>query len=488
MAGLALRASAFANGVSRLHGQISREILHTYLPVVPADELPVGYVTNGAHTRSCVSKEMATLFDRYLGPEWWQKPGQAATWEDVDTIPDEELWSTHERRRERLVAFARKRLMSQLERRGASQRDIERARGVLNTRTLTIGFARRFATYKRANLILRDYERIKNILTSTDRPVQIIFAGKAHPKDNEGKDLLKTVVNFCSKDEIRRNAVFLEDYDIVIARYLVQGVDIWLNTPRRKMEASGTSGMKVLPNGGLNFSILDGWWCEGYSPEVGWAIGKGEDYDDFGYQDHVESNALYDILENEIVPLFYSRSADGLPHGWIARMKTSMRKLSPQFSTNRMIWEYAERFYIPAAAYHGRMTENNNERAKGLAKWKRFIVGNWNDVSVQSVVAKRPDIHRVGEGFEVTADVRLGKIQPSDVSVEVYFGPLDAQRQITDAKSKLMQLESGIETGLFRYAGTVPCEQSGMYGYAVRVRPSHPDANNLMVTGLMRWY
>ena len=488
MAGLALHTSAYANGVSRLHGHVSRAILRYYLPSVPEHEIPISHVTNGAHTRSCVSREMATLFDRYLGPEWWRRPGETSTWADVDSLPDEELWSTHERRRERLVVFARQRLMKQLEQRGASERDVERARGVLNTRALTIGFARRFATYKRAALILYDIERLKKILLNIDRPVQIIFAGKAHPKDNEGKEMLKAIVNFCQKDEIRRAALFLEDYDIVIARYLVQGVDVWLNTPRRGMEASGTSGMKVLPNGGLNLSILDGWWCEGYRPDAGWAIGKGEEYQDFSHQDYVESNALYDILENDIIPLYYGRGADGLPHAWIERMKSSLKNLSPLFSTNRMIWEYTERFYIPAAEYHARMTANGNERAKKLTEWKRFIISKWNEVRVENVDASRPGTHRVGDGFEIGADVRLGAIDPKDVCVEVYFGPLNSQREISEPRNQPMRLESTKRPGLYRYAGVLPCEQSGMHGYTIRVRPSHPDANNLLVTGLMTWY
>ena len=297
MAALALRTSEFANGVSELHGEVSRRLLNDYFPGLPEHEVPVGHVTNGAHTRSCVSREMAGLFDRYLGPGWTRRPGQEEVWAGVDSIPDEELWATHERRRERLVAFARRRLARQLEQRGASARDVERARGVLNTRALTIGFARRFATYKRADLILRNLERLEAILLSTERPVQIIFAGKAHPADKEGKEILRAVVAFCQREKFRRHAVFIEDYDLVVARYLVQGVDVWLNTPRRGMEASGTSGMKVVPNGGLNLSILDGWWCEGYQPETGWAIGKGEDYQDHAYQDAVESSALYDLLE-----------------------------------------------------------------------------------------------------------------------------------------------------------------------------------------------
>jgi starch phosphorylase len=489
MAALALRTSAFANGVSRLHGEVSRRLLSRYVHDIPEPELPVGHVTNGAHTRSCVSKEMAGLFDRYLGPEWWRRPGQAATWEGVEAIPDEELWATHERRRQRLVAFARQRLMRQLEQRGASARDVEHARGVLDMRALTIGWARRFATYKRASLLLADLDRLRRILLDAERPVQVIFAGKAHPKDQEGKDMLRSVVSFCQQEEFRRRAVFIEDYDVVVARYLVQGVDVWLNTPRRGMEASGTSGMKVLPNGGLNLSVLDGWWCEAYRPELGWAIGKGEEYQDHAYQDYVESNALYDLLESDIVPLFYARGADGLPRAWIARMKKSMKVLSPAFSTNRLIWEYVERYYRPAGEYYARLTGNGMERARALAAWRRLVRQGWKDVKVESVVARRADLHRVGEGYEVTAAVRLGEIDPAHVAVEVYYGPLDTQRQIVDALTAPMSLEpGGEEGGLRRYSGVIPCARTGLQGYSVRVRPSHPDANNLLSTGLMTWW
>jgi starch phosphorylase len=487
MAGLAVRMSALTNGVSRLHGEVSRALLSRYVPGIPAHELPVEHVTNGAHTRSCVSREMAGLFDRYLGPDWWRRPGQAETWDGVDDIPDEELWATHELRRERLVAFARRRLMRQIESRGGTQRDVERARGVLDTRALTVGFARRFATYKRANLILADLERLKRILLDSARPVQIIFAGKAHPKDTAAKEMLKAVVSFSQADDVRRHAVFVEDYDLVVARYLVQGVDVWLNTPRRGLEASGTSGMKVVPNGGLNLSILDGWWAEGYEPELGWAIGRGEDYQDHAYQDVVESNALYDLLEKDVVPLFYQRTADALPRAWIARMKKSMKRLAPAFSTNRMIWEYGERFYLPAARYFARMIADRAERAGAFADWKRRIFKSWTEVRVERVEAGRPGTHRVGEGFALTAEVRLGALSPEEVTVEVYHGPLDSQRQIVDGRGVALSLEATLDGGRHRYAGLVPCTHSGMHGYTVRVRPSHPDGNSVLCTGLMTW-
>ena len=488
MAALALRTSEFANGVSELHGEVSRRLLRSYFPGVPEHEVPVGHVTNGAHTRSCVSREMAGLFDRYLGPGWTRRPAQEEVWAGVDAIPDEELWATHERRRERLVAFARRRLASQLEQRGASARDIDRARGVLNTRALTIGFARRFATYKRADLILRDLERLKAILLSSERPVQILFAGKAHPADREGKEILKAVVGFCQREEFRRHAVFIEDYDLVIARYLVQGVDVWLNTPRRGMEASGTSGMKVVPNGGINLSIPDGWWCEGYRPEAGWAIGKGEDYPDHAYQDAVESSALYDILEKDVVPLFYAREADGLPRGWIQRMKKSMKLLAPAFSTNRMLWEYAERYYVPAARCSERMSRDGFCKAREIAAWKEKVRRDWPGVRVETVAETRAGAHRVGEGFDLAATVRLGDVSPDDVAVEAYYGPLDASREVRQGRTVLLHLEQSLDEGVHRYAGTIPSERSGMQGYSVRIRPSHPEACDLLGSGLVAWW
>ncbi|HPW55524.1 MAG: alpha-glucan family phosphorylase [Thermoanaerobaculaceae bacterium] len=488
MAVLALRTTAFANGVSRLHGEVSRELFHRFMPNLPVHEVPIGHVTNGAHTRSCVSKEMGGLFDRYLGPDWWRHPGLAETWAGVDQIPDEELWATHERRRERLVAFSRQRLSRQMEQRGASRRDLERARGVLDTRTLTIGFARRFATYKRAALLFTDPERLKKILLNPERPVQIIFAGKAHPKDNEGKEVLKRVVSFCQNEELRRHLVFLEDYDLVVARYLVQGVDVWLNTPRRPMEASGTSGMKVLPNGGLNLSIPDGWWEEAYQPEVGWVIGQGEEYEDYGDQDQVESNAVYKLLEDDITPLFYARAIDGLPRAWIARMKKSMRLLTPAFSTNRMIWEYAERYYLPASRHFARLAADGMAKTRAVAIWLQRVRAAWGEVQIEEVEAVSPHAQCAATGFDIHAVVHLGPLATSDVAVEIYYGPLDAERDITAPAAVAMSPAEDLGGGRTRFSGTIPCDRSGMIGYTVRVRPVNPDAPNLLATNLMTWW
>jgi len=488
MAALALRTAAFANAVSRLHGEVSRRILGPYFPGVPEHEVPIGHVTNGAHTRSCVSREMAGLFDRYLGPDWSRRPGQTETWAGVEAIPDEELWATHERRRERLVAFTRRCLVRQIEQRGASAAAVAQARGVLSTHALTIGFARRFATYKRADLIFRDVERLKKILLDPERPVQIVFAGKAHPADREGKEMLKAVVAMCQRDDLRQHAAFIEDYDLVVARHLIQGVDVWLNTPRRGMEASGTSGMKVVPNGGLNLSVLDGWWVEGHQRGMGWAIGKGEEYEDLAYQDAVESGALYDLLANDIVPLFYNRGADGLPRGWIERMKRSMKVLTPQFGTNRMLWEYAERYYEPAARCWVRLSADSWQQARQLAGFHARLRAGWAGVRVESVEVAGPGLHRVGEGLPLQATVRLGSIDPQCVAVEAYYGPLDSTREITVGRAVRLASDGLVGDGAHRFKGTVPCERSGAHGLSVRVRPEPPDAEEPNGGGLVTWW
>ena len=370
---LALRMAAYSNGVSKLHGEVSRQMMQGLWPGVPENEIPIGHVTNGVHYRTWISSEMDQLYDRYLGPRWTEEPADRTVWQRVERIPTEELWRTHERRRERLTSFARRRLRIQSEQRGAPPSEIEAADEVLNPEALTIGFARRFATYKRATLLLRDPDRLLRILDDPQRPVQIIFAGKAHPRDNEGKELIKQIVGLARQEAFRRHLVFLEDYDITVARYLLQGADVWLNTPRRPLEASGTSGMKAMANGALNLSVLDGWWDEAWdmsdprSTPLGWAIGGREDYSDQAYQDQVEAEALYDLLEHDVIPTFYERGANNLPRRWISRMKASIGILSPFFNTHRMVQEYAERFYLPAATRYRQLTADGISGAKALA-------------------------------------------------------------------------------------------------------------------------
>ena len=486
---LALRLSRCRNSVSHLHAQTTREMWTSLWPGVPVDEIPITSITNGVHTPSWISYDMAQLYDRYLGPGWYEKPADIGVWQGVQHIPDPELWRTHERRRERLVASVRRRLAAQLTKREASRAEIAAAEEVLDPEALTIGFARRFATYKRAGLILSDLDRLAKLLTNPDRRVQIIFAGKAHPRDKPGKDLIRQIVHISRREAFRDSMVFLEDYDINVARYLVQGVDVWLNTPLRPMEASGTSGMKVAANGGLNLSILDGWWAEGYSPDVGWAIGSGEAYDDLDYQNTVESQALYDLLEKQIVPLFYDRGQDNLPRGWIAKMRAAMGRLAPVYNTNRMVRQYAEMFYAPAARAWADLVGSDMGRARQVSAWKRKLRQGFRTVRVESVTDNLTagSNARVGADLVVEAAVDPGTLAPEDLRVELYYGPLDEHGQLTSGQRVPMERAASPDGAHPRYSGRMPCDRSGSAGYTVRVLPRRATDAESLDMALICW-
>ncbi len=487
MALLALKTASNANGVSKLHGEVSRKMWLSAWPQVPVDEIPISSVTNGIHYRSWISHDMEDLFLRYLGPRWLKNPEDQSIWQKIEQIPPEELWRTHERRRERLVAFARKRLKQQLKSRGAMPSEIAFADEVLNPGALTIGFARRFATYKRATLIFHNVERIAKILCNKERPVQIIFSGKAHPKDTPGKEFIQKIFQFARQEQFRRNVIFIEDYDIVTSRYLVQGVDVWLNNPLRFQEASGTSGMKVVPNGVINMSILDGWWDEAYTLESGWAIGRGEIYDDINLQNEVESNAIYELLEKEIIPLFYECGRDGLPRGWISKMKSSMTSLCPVFNTNRMVREYFEKYYMPAAKCFHTLKENNIEKAKELANWKSFIKNNWDKIRILNIKASPPKQVTVGSKLDVQATIFLGTLKPDDIQAQIYFGIVNSKMQIEDAIPIPMECCKSESDGKHTFIGSISCTKSGLHGYSLRILPKHNFLNNPLETGLILW-
>jgi starch phosphorylase len=485
---LAIRLSNLANGVSELHGAVSRKMWKALWPELPVAELPITSITNGVHTMSWVSPDMAQLYDRYLGPISRGRPDEAGAWKRVDGIPDAELWRTHERRRERLVAFARGRLKKQLAARNALPAEIARADEVLDPDALTVGFARRFATYKRGTLIFRTLERLTAIITNKDRPVQFIFAGKAHPRDHGGKELIAEIGQFARRPEFRRRLVFLEDYDMNVARYLVQGVDVWLNNPRRPLEASGTSGMKAAVNGGLNLSVLDGWWVEGYAGDNGWAIGAGEEYTDLTYQDDVESRAIYDLLEQEIVPLFYTRGSDGLPRGWLKRMKRSIASLSPVFSTGRMVAEYTTRAYLPSGGRFVKLTVDDLQAAGALAGWRRGLGKGWPQVKVAQVQAAGGDPMHVGSELVVQALVQLGNLSPQDVQVQLFHGLVDNMGEIPRPSTVTMTTNGApAENGAWLFRGTIPCRTSGQHGFAVRVLPRHAYLASPFEPGLVCW-
>jgi starch phosphorylase len=487
MAVLAIRTSGYANAVSRLHGEVSRAMWQEVWPGVPVEEIPISHVTNGVHPQSWISDEMRNLYDRYLGPRWSEEPGDTRVWARGEQIPGEELWRTHERRRERLVAFARRRLAAQLTARGAGMAEIAQASEVLDPEALTIGFARRFATYKRGTLLLRDPARLDRLLNAPGRPVQIVYAGKAHPKDEPGKQLIREIIQLARRPEFRRRLVFLEDYDQVVARYLVQGVDVWLNTPRRPLEASGTSGMKAAFNGALNLSVLDGWWDEACSQRTGWGIGKGEDYRDLEYQDRVEAGALYELLEAEVVPLFYTRGADGLPRGWISLMKTAMGELCPVFNTNRMVHQYVVEGYRPALERRARLEGESYRRARDLARWKERVRRAWSGVRVLRVEVALPEDTRVGKEFEVKAWVETGALGPGDLAVQVYMGKLRESRDIVDPETVEMAAGGADAAGGRVFSARIPCRTSGTQGLTVRVIPRQEDLGRPHETGLIAW-
>jgi glycogen phosphorylase len=488
MAVLAIRLADGVNGVSWLHGDVSRHMWHNLWPQVPPDEVPIKHVTNGIHVRSWLSPDIAFTLDRYLGEGWMSDPADHTVWEGVSQIPDEEFWRAHERCRERLVSWSRATLRDQLQRRGASYEDMQLADEVLDPEALTIGFARRFATYKRGTLLLRDTERLKKMIEDSKRPIQFVFAGKAHPADSEGKELIRAIVNFArSTPQLRRRMVFLENYDINIARYLVQGVDVWLNTPIRGMEASGTSGMKAAANGVPNCSILDGWWVEGYAPDLGWAIGRGEAYTDSGYGDHVESMALYDLLEKQIIPQFYHRGVDNIPREWITRMKNCMRKLAPVFNTNRMVREYTEKFYIPALDRGEHLAGDNLSRAIALAHAKDDLRHKWGGIKIVGIHTTGNGHYKVGENVQVEALVDLPDVKPDDVTVQLYCGPTNAAGQLENPQAVPMEHVKQLAPNRHVFTGKIDCRSSGRQGFAVRVLPGDKDLATPFEPGLILW-
>ncbi|MEI6633482.1 MAG: alpha-glucan family phosphorylase [Chlamydiota bacterium] len=488
MAVLACRLASSINGVSKLHGEISRAMWQRLWPEVPLDEVPIGHVKNGIHTPTWLSDEMVRLYDRYMGTRWRYEPENKSVWEQIEKIPDAELWGSHQRLKERLVGYVRARLQEQLKGMGAHSSRIAEAGEALDPGALTIGFARRFATYKRATLLMRDPERLARLIAGAGRPVQFIFAGKSHPADEGGKKLIREIVHLSEKEPFRNRVMFLENYDMGLARHLVAGVDVWLNTPRRPLEASGTSGMKVVPNGGLTVSSLDGWWPEGYNGENGWAIGSGEEYDDDAYQDQVESLALYELLEKEIIPLYYKRGKDGLPREWVEIMKNSIRTLCPVFNTNRMAGEYTEMMYLPALAHWKRVAAGGMAEARELAAWKAALRAQWSGIAIKDVkISSISELH-VGAELPVEVQVELGKAAPEDVTVELFHGPLSADGEIVSGKSTPLKHRRSDKNRFHSYTGAIPSTASGQFGFSVRVLPAHAGLTHRFETGLIHWW
>jgi starch phosphorylase len=484
---LGLRMAKYANGVSKLHGEVAREMWAALWPARAKEEIPIGHVTNGVHVPTWISAQNVELFDRYMGPGWRNHPGAKTTLDGVNQIPDEELWRAHEIGRSRLIRAAREHAEKQYQARNACRADIAKAKSILDHDVLTVGFARRFATYKRGTLLLHDTERFEAMLANEDRPIQFLFAGKAHPADVHGKELIKRLVEFSRKGTNRRQIVFLENYDIGMARRLVQGVDVWLNTPRRPMEASGTSGMKAAANGGINASVLDGWWCEGYTPDTGWAIGDGEVYEDPDYQDAVEAQALYNLLENEIIPAFYDREAGDVPARWIRMMKHSIRMGLKAFTSHRMVAEYQERYYVPARETYNKLLGDNAATVETLVKQHARLNRLWGHVSIGTphYDLELGKLH-VGDTFSITTDVHLGELKPDEVDVQVYYGPVNSELHITHGRVAIIPVGEPVGDGNYRYQHELACEHAGRYAFTTRVTPKGDDWSHVM-PGFMTW-
>ncbi len=487
MAALAMKTSSFVNGVAKLHGVVSREMFQNMWKDVPIDEVPITSITNGVHARSCVAKSVQELYDRYLGPEWSEKSIEDPIWNKIDAIPDEELWRNHEHSRSEMVVYVRNRIVTHLKERGATRSEINHAQEALDPSVLTIGFARRFATYKRATLFLRNLDRIKSILVGNkERKVQFVIAGKAHPKDIPGKELIRDIVHF-TRTEGMTSVVFVPDYDIYVSRVMVAGCDIWLNTPRRPHEASGTSGMKAAMNGLPNLSILDGWWDEADYVRTGWPIGHGELYSDEVYQDDVEANAFYDLLEQEIVPLFYDRDSEGLPRKWVAKMKDAIRLNCPTFNTARMLRDYANNGYFPASDRHSIVTGDNYQAGKDLAHWKARVFENWSDIKIHSVDVSAPEDISVNQPIGVKSLIHLGHLQPTDIQVELYKGSVDTNGRITNADTTVMTYQGKDAAGNSLYTSEIAYAASGLQGLSLRVLPHNPHLSNPYELGLIQW-
>jgi starch phosphorylase len=478
MAYLAMRTCSRVNAVSRLHGTVSRRIFSDLFPRWPLGEVPVNHITNGVHFPSWDSVWADRLWTESCGKDRWRGGEADMHSEAIACLSDDALWTSCGRERADLVDYARRRLVRQLGQRGADTEALASAQSVLDPNALTLGFARRFTEYKRPNLLLHDPERLVRLLTDPERPVQLIVAGKAHPDDRRGKAFVREWAQFVQRPDVRSHAVFLEDYDMVLAEELVQGVDVWVNTPRRPWEACGTSGMKVLVNGGLNLSELDGWWAEAYSEEVGWALGDGQEHEDATW-DVTEARQLYELLEQQIVPAFYERDASGVPRDWVARVRASMSTLATRFSSTRMVRDYAEQCYVPAIRASRRRHNNGRELAKVLLSWEQEIRRSWEHIHFGG-----QEVRELEDGCELAIQVYLAELDPEAIAVEVYYEQGDDHEPVTRVMERCEPL-TGAAHG-FLYRARIDAPAAG-HDYTVRVVPRHPEAVLPIELPLILW-
>jgi starch phosphorylase len=478
MAYLAIRGSGAVNGVSELHGRVSRHIFEPLFPRWPTAEVPVGHVTNGVHMPSWDSPAADELWTRTCGKERWL--GTLAEHEaQMLQLSDTQLWEFRRSNSRQLVDFTRARLTRQLAASGASAQVLERARRILDANALTLGFARRFAAYKRPNLLLTDPARLLRLLTNPERPVQLLLAGKAHPADREGQAMIKRWIDFIEGNDARAHVVFLADYDMLLTERLVQGVDVWINTPRRPWEACGTSGMKVLVNGGLNLSVLDGWWAEAYASDVGWSLGDGGEHPADAQFDAVEAAALYELLESAVIPEFYNRDANGIPQAFVARMRASMARLTPQFSANRTVREYVEKHYLPAAERYRTRTANGGAEARRIVQWHAGLAGYHEQVHFGAASMCSSDGQHA-----VEIQIYFDDLNPDSVSVQLYAQAARGGECFISTMQRGRALVGSV--GGFVYTGAAPADRPAS-DYTVRIIPHREGVAVPLEAGEILW-
>ncbi len=486
MAVMGLRLAGRSNAVAKLHGAVSREMFGDLWPQIPTDEVPIGSVTNGIHGATWVSADMSDLLARTVLPEWDE--ASEASWQRIHDAPDDELWRVLEQARTRLVALVRQRVRRRALETGITASEAVWADDLLDPHALTIGFARRFATYKRANLLLTQADRLQALLLREDQPVQFVFAGKAHPADNEGKEMIRQIVAFAHDLGVRHRFVFLDDYDMAVARTLYRGADLWLNTPRRPHEACGTSGMKAALNGTLNCSVLDGWWDEMFDGENGWAIPSAEEVPDEAERDRLEADALFDLLERQVVPLFFDRPSGPAspPRGWLRRVKHNLASLGPAVVASRMVRDYVTDLYEPTAAGADRVTVDQAAPARNLAAWKAMARSSWPEVKVVEVITPG-DTVTLGSSVPISAVLELGALSPGDVKVQALHGPVGQGGDLSETRVFDLSPSGSTDQGNVTFSGELSCLQSGRQGFTVRVVPFHPDCTSPVELGLVTW-
>ena len=484
---LALKVAGKKNGVSKLHGAVSRELFGDVWPDIAANESPITYVTNGIHTCSWLSPKLKELYNKYLMPYWQDNIHEDKIWEKINNIPDKTLWETHQDRKEKLLKLVKDNTTQRLRRSGYSYEEINEITSKLNPNALTIGFARRFATYKRATLIFKDLERITQILNNSEKPVQLIFAGKAHPADKEGQDLIKRIHEISMMPQFKGKIFLLENYNIAMSQYLVSGVDVWLNNPRRPMEASGTSGQKASVNGVVNFSVLDGWWAEGYNQENGWTIGTNAEYNSYEEQDIADSQSMYRTLEDKIIPTYYNKNEEGISPKWIRIMKNSIISTGGKYSTARMLVDYTNNLYMPLCNLTKKYYQNVDTVAE-YNLWKKNLYINWKDIKITQTNNLDNITIDAGNNIEVKCEVELPNVDLDNITVECYYGKILDNGIVENVSIIPMKLTGKDEENKkYEYTTKIELKTGGNYGYTFRVMPRHEmllDAENL---NLVKW-